>query len=38
LGQITYKEGRQKKAIKYYQQACKMGNQGGCAKAKRLKR
>ena len=38
LGQITYKEGRQKKAIKYYKQACKMGNQGGCAKAKRLKR
>ena len=38
LGQITYKEGRQKKAIKYYKQACKMGNQGGCAQAKRLKR
>ena len=38
LGQITYKEGRQKKAIKHYKQACKMGNQGGCAKAKRLKR
>ena len=38
LGQINYKEGRQKKAIKYYQQACKMGNQGGCAKEKRLKR
>ena len=38
LGQITYKEGRQKKAIKYYKQACEMGNQGGCAKAKRLKR
>ena len=38
LGQITYREGRQKKAIKYYKQACEMGNQGGCAKAKRLKR
>ena len=38
LGQITYREGRQKKAIKYYKQACKMGNQGGCAKEKRLKR
>ena len=38
FGQIAYKEGRQKKAIKYYKQACKMGNKGGCAKAKRLAR
>ena len=38
FGNITYKEGRQKKAIKYYKQACKMGNQGGCAKSKRLSR
>ena len=38
LGQINYKEGRQKKAIKYYKQACKMGNQGGCAREQRLKR
>ncbi len=38
FGQIAYKEGRQKKAIKYYKQACKMGNKGGCAKAKKLAR
>jgi len=38
LGTINYKEGRQKKAIKFYHQACEMGNQGGCAKEKRLKR
>ena len=38
FGNITYKEGRQSKAIKYYKQACKMGNQGGCAKAKKLAR
>jgi len=38
LGQLTYKEGRQKKAVKYFKQACEMGNQGGCAKAKRLTR
>jgi hypothetical protein len=38
LGSINYREGRQKKAIKFYRQACKMGNQSGCAKEKRLKR
>ena len=38
LGTLNYKEGRQKKAIKYYKKACDMGNQGGCAKAKRLRR
>ena len=38
LGTLNYREGRQKKSIKYYQKACDMGNQGGCAKAKRLKR
>ena len=38
LGTINYREGRQKKAIKYYHQACKMGNQVGCAREKRLKR
>lgn len=38
LGTLNYKEGRQKKAIKYYKKACEMGNQAGCAKEKRLKR
>lgn len=38
LGTLNYKEGRQKKAIKYYKKACGMGNQGGCAKEKRLLR
>ena len=38
LGTLNYKEGRQKKAIKFYKKACDMGNQGGCAKAKRLRR
>ena len=38
LGSINYREGRQKKAIKFYSQACKMGNQAGCAKEQRLKR
>ncbi|MBC8284143.1 MAG: sel1 repeat family protein [Nitrospinae bacterium] len=38
LGTLNYKEGRQKKAIKYYKKACGMGNQGGCAKEKRLRR
>ena len=38
LGTLNYKEGRQSKAIKYYKKACGMGNQGGCAKEKRLNR
>ena len=38
LGTLNYKEGRQKKAIKFYHQACEMGNQGGCNKEKRLQR
>ena len=38
LGTLSYKEGRQKKAIKFYHQACEMGNPGGCAREKRLKR
>jgi uncharacterized protein len=38
LGSINYREGRQKKAIKFYKQACKMGNQSGCAKEQRLLR
>ena len=38
FGNISYKEGRQKRAIKYYKQTCELGYQGGCAKAKRLAR
>lgn len=38
LGTLSYKEGRQKRAIKYYKKACKMGNQGGCVREKRLAR
>ena len=38
MGTLNYKEGRQSKAIKYYKKACGMGNQGGCAKEKRLTR
>jgi len=38
MGTLNYKEGRQSKAIKYYKKACDMGNQGGCAREKRLKR
>ena len=38
LGTLSYKEGRQKKAAKYYKQACEMGNQGGCAREKRIAR
>jgi TPR repeat protein len=38
LGSLSYKEGRQKRAIKYYKKACKMGNPGGCAREKRLAR
>ena len=38
MGTLNYKEGRQSKAIKYYKKACDMGNQGGCAKEKRLNR
>lgn len=38
LGTLNYKEGRQKKAIKFYNKACGMGNQAGCAKEKRLLR
>ena len=38
LGTLSYKEGRQKKAIKYYKKACEMGNPGGCAREKRLAR
>ena len=38
MGTLNYKEGRQSKAIKYYKKACKMGNQPGCAREKRLKR
>ena len=38
LGTLSYKEGRQKRAIKYYKKACKMGNQGGCAKEQKLSR
>ena len=38
MGTLNYKEGRQSKAIKYYKKACGMGNQGGCAKEKRLNR
>lgn len=38
LGTINYREGRQKKAIKFYAKACKMGNKDGCAKEKRLRR
>ena len=38
LGTLSYKEGRQKRAIKYYKKACKMGNKPGCVREKRLKR
>mgnify|MGYP002628653476 FL=1 len=38
LGTLNYKEGRQKKALQFYLKACDMGNQGGCAKHKRLSR
>ena len=38
LGTMNFKEGRQKKALKLYQQACKMGNQNACAREKRLSR
>jgi len=38
LGTLNYKEGRQSKAIKFYHKACEMGNAGGCAREKRLKR
>ena len=38
LGTLSYKEGRQKRAIKYYKKACKMGNPGGCARGKRMAR
>ena len=38
LGTLSYREGRQKRAIKFYKQACAMGNQSGCAKEKNLKR
>ena len=38
LGTLNYREGRQKKALKFYHQACEMGNQAGCAREKRLKR
>ena len=38
LGSVSYREGRQKKAIKFYHRACEMGNQAGCAKEKNLKR
>ena len=38
LGSIKYKEGRSKKAIKYYDMACKLGHQGGCARAAKLRK
>jgi len=38
MGTLSYKEGRQKRAIKYYKKACKMGNKGGCLKEQKLKR
>ena len=38
LGSLKYKEGRQKKAIKFYEIACELKNLGGCARAKKLKR
>ena len=38
MGTLSYKEGRQKRAIKYYKQACKMGNKGGCVREQKLKR
>ena len=38
LGTLSYKEGRQSKAIRFYHKACEMGNAGGCAREKRLKR
>jgi S1-C subfamily serine protease len=36
LGTLSYKEGRQEKAIKYYKKACRMGNQPGCAREQKL--
>lgn len=37
LGQLKYKEGRQKAALKYWGKACDLGNQVACANNKRLK-
>ena len=38
LGAIYSKTGELNLAIKNYKKACEMGNQGGCAKEKRLRR
>lgn len=38
LGSIKYKEGRQKRAIKWFDVSCKLGNQFGCNKAAKLRR
>ncbi len=37
LGQLKYREGRQKAALKYWGKACDLGNQIACANNKRLK-
>jgi|TARA_B110000438_G_C15782308_1_gene636851 TPR repeat protein len=38
LGSIKYKEGRQKKAIKWFDVSCELGNFFGCNKSKKLKK
>ena len=38
LGTMNFKEGRQKKALKFYHKACEMGNPDGCAREKKIKR
>lgn len=36
LGQLKYREGRQKAALKYWSKACDLGNQIACSNKKRL--
>ncbi len=38
LGSIKYKEGRQKKAIKWFDVSCELGNLFGCNRANKLKK
>lgn len=38
LGSIKYKEGRQKKAIKWFDVSCELGNQFGCNRAAHLRK
>ena len=38
LGSLKYKEGRRKKAIKYYDIACELGHRGACGRAAKMKK